>query len=167
VELLMLITSLALLARSRAWVVFRWVGVAAPAQRCIRGTVQRIAAGIPDRRGCCRGCRAAVRMLRHKGSECGLLGGSMEMAEPPLSHVARPSLGEVRSPGAGLAGTRSSAGNPPGHRPTPLSAGRLRMTSASDFIVHLAMPHGKCQNQVHPACIIGTVPKVGTIGPGL
>src|SRR5579859_3893396 len=33
----MLITSLALLARSRAWVVFCWVGVAAPAQRRVWG----------------------------------------------------------------------------------------------------------------------------------
>jgi hypothetical protein len=33
VELLTLVTSLALLARSRAWVVFRWVGAATPAQR--------------------------------------------------------------------------------------------------------------------------------------
>ena len=84
VMLLMLITSLALLARSRAWVVFRWVGVAAPAQRCVRGMAQRMAARFPDRCGCCRGCRATARTLRHNGSGCGLC-GLTEMAVPPLT----------------------------------------------------------------------------------
>src|SRR5579864_5388095 len=40
----MLITSLALLARSRAWVVFCWVGVAAPAQRRVWGIPPLVAA---------------------------------------------------------------------------------------------------------------------------
>ena len=48
----------------------------------------------------------------------------------------------------------------------PLAAGRLRMTSGSDFIVHLALLLGKCQNKVQPACIIGTVPRVGISSPG-
>ena len=73
----------------------------------------------------------------------------------------------MRSPCAGLLyGTQSAAGNP--RLPsTPLAASRLRMTSGSDFIVHLALLLGKCQNKVQLACIIGTVLRVGTIGPGL
>src|SRR5207342_1905563 len=82
VELLILIMSLAVRARSRAWLVFRWVGVAAPAQRCVRGMAQRIAARLPDRCGCRRGCRATVRMLRHSGSGCGRC-GLMEIAGLP------------------------------------------------------------------------------------
>src|SRR3989442_14476816 len=48
VKLLISIRSLALCARSRAWVVFRWVGVAAPTQRYLRGMPQRMAARVPD-----------------------------------------------------------------------------------------------------------------------
>jgi hypothetical protein len=33
--------------------------------------------------------------------------------------------------------------------------------------VHLALLLGKCQNKVQLACIIGTVPRVGTIGSGV
>src|SRR5204863_7565280 len=87
VKLLVLITSLALFARSRAWVVFRWVGVAAPAQRRVRGMAHRMAVRGPARRAGCRGW-ATARMLRHNGSECGLSGLS-EMAAPPLQRPGR------------------------------------------------------------------------------
>ena len=89
VQLLMLITSLALLARSRAWVVFRWVGVAAPAQRRVRGIAQRITAGIPDRFRVGRGCRATARALAHLGSESGLR-GLIDMAVPSPPRVPEP-----------------------------------------------------------------------------
>ena len=101
VELLILIMSLAVLARSRAWLVFRWVGVAAPAQRRVRGMAQRMAARIPDRCGCRRGCGATVRMLRHSGSGCGRC-GLTEMAVPPLPHVARSRRGRLPVARAGL-----------------------------------------------------------------
>ena len=129
VRLLVLITSLALLARSRAWVVFRWVGVAAPAQRCVRGMAQRMAARSPDRCGCCRGCRATVRILRHNGSGCGRC-GLMEMAVPPLPHVARSRGATSLSPVRALSMARGLLSVTPGSPSTPLSAGRLRMTSA-------------------------------------
>src|SRR5436190_15920409 len=45
VALLILIMLLAVRARSRAWLAPRWVGVAAPAQRYVRGMTQRVAAG--------------------------------------------------------------------------------------------------------------------------
>src|SRR5438132_8535947 len=102
----MLITSLALLARSRAWVVFRWVGAATPAQRCVRGIAQRMAAGIPDRCGLCRGCRATARTLRHKGSGCGLC-GLIETAVPPLSRGQVVAWGGLGCPVQALDGTRS------------------------------------------------------------
>ncbi len=38
------------------------------------------------------------------------------------------------------------------------------MHPLSDFIVHLAMPYGKCLFQVHLACMIGTVPTAWTSG---
>src|SRR6266581_3823011 len=100
VVLLILIMSLAIRARSRAWVVFRWVGVAAPAQRYVRGMAHRTAARFPDRCGRGRGCGATARSLRHSEGECG-------------------------RPGAGLLyGTRSAAGNPPGY-PDPVVGGSL------------------------------------------
>jgi hypothetical protein len=107
--------SLAVRARSRAWLVPRWVGVAAPAQRYVRGMAQRVAARIPDQCGCRRGCRATVRMLRHSGSGCGRC-GLIEIAGLPPSRGQVP-RGRLRSPGAGLLyGTRSAVGNPSGHR---------------------------------------------------
>src|SRR5690242_21907129 len=87
VKLLVLITSLALFAPSRAWVVFRWVGVAAPAQRRVRGMAHRVAVCGPARRDGCRG-RATARMLRHNGSGCGFSGLS-EMAAPSLQRPGR------------------------------------------------------------------------------
>jgi hypothetical protein len=33
-------------------------------------------------------------------------------------------------------------------------------------MVHLAIEIGKCQNQVHLACTIGIVPKIGIDGSG-
>ena len=98
VELLILIMSLAVRARSRAWLVFRWVGVAAPAQRCVRGIAQRMAVRIPDRWGCRRGCEATVRMLRHSGSGCGRC-GLTEMAVPPLPTWPGLAAGDSPSPG--------------------------------------------------------------------
>ena len=65
-----------------------------------------------------------------------------------------------------LAATRLSAGNPRGYRSTPLSAVALGASCYLDFILRLANDPGKCQNKVHLACIIGTVPRVGTSGPG-
>src|ERR1700728_3480650 len=84
-KLLMLITSLALLARSRAWVVFRWVGVAAPAQRCVWGITQRVAVVSPDPRRVGRGCPAMAHSPRHNGSDRGLRGlrGLSEMEALP------------------------------------------------------------------------------------
>src|SRR5690242_18575883 len=87
VELLTLITSLALIARSRAWVVFRWVGVAAPAQRRVWGMAHRMAGRGPARRDDDRG-GATARMLRHNGSACGFSGLS-EMAASPLQRPGR------------------------------------------------------------------------------
>src|SRR5260370_2792796 len=91
----MLITSLALLARSRAWVVFRRVGVAAPARRRVRAIAQWVTGGIPDRFRVGRGCRATARALTHLGSESGLR-GLRDMAVPPL--LASP--GALRRPGS-------------------------------------------------------------------
>src|ERR1700724_2458142 len=79
----MLITSLALLARSRAWVVFRRVGVAAPARRRVRVIAQWVTGGIPDRFGAGRGCRATACAHAHRGSERGFR-GLRDMAGPPL-----------------------------------------------------------------------------------
>ena len=79
----MLITSLALLARRRAWVVFRRVGVAAPARRRFRGIAQWMTGGAPDRFRVGRGCRAAARALTHLGSERDLRGLG-EITVPPL-----------------------------------------------------------------------------------
>src|ERR1700761_4580265 len=53
-------------------------------------------------------------------------------------------------------------GNPSGHRSTPLSAGRLRMPPASDFMVHRARAVGKCQKQVPYSCAIGIIQPDGT-----
>jgi hypothetical protein len=104
----MLITSLALLARSRAWVVFRRVGVAAPARRRFRAIAQGGTAEFPDRFRVGRGCRAAARALAHLGSERGLRGlserglrGLRVMAVPsPRRVLGPPSAGRVPSPGA-------------------------------------------------------------------
>src|ERR1700734_651153 len=97
-KLLMLITLLALLARSRAWVVFRWVGVAAPAQQCVWGITQRVAVRPPERCRVGRGYAAIPHSLRHNGSERGLRGlcGLTEMAASPLHRVARGRSGEPR-----------------------------------------------------------------------
>ena len=73
----------------------------------------------------------------------------------------------MRSPCAAFSMARSLLPATPRLPSTPLAASRLRMTSGSDFIVHLALLLGKCQNKVQLACIIGTVLRVGTIGPGL
>src|ERR1700683_4525988 len=80
----MLITSLALLARSRAWVVFRRVGVAAPARRRFRAIAQWVTGRIPDRFRVGRRCGATARAHAHRGSERGLRG---------LGDMAVPSLG--------------------------------------------------------------------------
>jgi hypothetical protein len=91
VVLLILIMSLAIRARSRAWVVFRWVGVAAPAQQYVRGIAHRTVARFPDRCGRCRGCGATARTLRHSGSGCGLCGltGMAVPSPPSRSQVPR------------------------------------------------------------------------------
>jgi hypothetical protein len=96
----MLITSLALVARSRAWVVFRRVGVAAPARRRFWCIAQRITGGIPDRFRVGRGCRAAARAFVHLGSERGLR-GLRDMAVPPLSRT-----GAARAGASSLAPAR-------------------------------------------------------------
>src|SRR5580658_2483637 len=97
----MLITSLALLARSRAWVVFRWVGVAAPAQRRFWGIAQRVTGGSPDRFRVGRRCRATVRAHAHLGSEHGLRWlREMAVPSPP------------RAPGSHLKGGFSRPGAP-------------------------------------------------------
>src|SRR6516162_4009509 len=94
----MLITSLALLARSRAWVVFRRVGVAAPARRRVRGIPQWITAGSPDRFRVGRGCPATARAVAHLGSESGLR-ELRDMAVPPLlARRGRIVPGRVHSP---------------------------------------------------------------------
>src|SRR5690348_18253620 len=125
VVLLILIMSLAIRARSRAWVVFRWVGVAAPAQRYVRGTAHRTVARFPDRCGRCRGCGATARSLRHSGSGCGLCGLTGMAVPSPPSRSQVPRWGECGRPGAGLLyGTRSAAGNPPGY-PDPVVSGSL------------------------------------------
>src|SRR5580658_1307846 len=96
----MLITSIALIARPRAWVVFRWVGVAAPAQRRFRAIAQWVTAGIPDRFRAGRGCRAAACALAHLGSERGVR-GLRDMAVPSPPRVPEPHRpGRTRSPGA-------------------------------------------------------------------
>src|SRR5579859_1707501 len=87
----MLITSLALLARSRAWVVFRRVGVAAPARRCVRVIAQWVTGGIPDRFGLGRGSRATACAHAHLGSEGGFR-GLREMAVPSPPRVPGPHL---------------------------------------------------------------------------
>jgi hypothetical protein len=88
--------------------VFRWVGVAAPAQRCVRdvfarsvraGTMaQRVAATPPRIRRAGRGCPAGVRSLWHIGSVRTRLGLG-GMAVPPLDIAAASSASEpVRQP---------------------------------------------------------------------
>ena len=96
----MLITLLALLARSRAWVVFRRVGVAAPARRRFRAIAQWGTAEFPDRFRVGRGCRAAARALAHLGSERGLRGLRVMAMPSPRRVPGRPSAGRVPSPGA-------------------------------------------------------------------
>src|SRR5579859_5560413 len=87
----MLITSLALLARSRAWVVFRRVGVAAPARRRFRAIAQCVTGGIPDRFRVGRGCRATACAHAHRGSERGFR-GLRDMAGPSPPRVPGPRL---------------------------------------------------------------------------
>jgi hypothetical protein len=104
-------------------------------------------------------------VFRHNGGGYG--SGLTEMAVPPL--LARPGSAPGDSPVArmrALAATRRAVGNPRGYRSTPLSAVALGASCYLDFIVRLANDPGKCQNQVHLACIIGTVPRVGTSGSG-
>src|SRR6202035_3721152 len=96
----MLITSLALLARSRAWVVFRRVGVTAPARRRFRAIAQWVTGGIPDRFRVGRGCRATARAHAHPGSERGLR-GMIDMAVPsPSSRPGATPARQLHSPGA-------------------------------------------------------------------
>jgi hypothetical protein len=62
--------------------VFRWVGVAAPTQRCFRGISQWVTAGLPGSRPLCLRCPAVGPALVQSGggrSECS------EMAAPPVS----------------------------------------------------------------------------------
>src|SRR5580693_136267 len=127
----MLITSLALLARSRAWMVFRRAGVAAPARRRSWAIAQWVTGGIPDRFRVGRGCRATARAHAHRGSERGFR-GLADMAVPSPPRVPGPRLRAefprpARSPPE-LARDLSSVtvGSPS----TPLSAGRLRMHPA-------------------------------------
>src|ERR1700733_4744061 len=87
----MLITALALLARSRAWVVFRRVGVAAPARRRFRVIAQWVTGRIPDRFRVGRGCRATARAHAHRGNEHGFR-GLRDMAVPSPPRVPWPRL---------------------------------------------------------------------------
>src|ERR1700722_2888497 len=126
----MLITSLALLARSRAWVVFRRVGVAAPARRRVRVIAQWVTGEIPDRFGADRGCRATACAHAHRGSERGFR-GLRDMAGPSPPRVPGPHL---RAGFPGLRGppelARDLSSVTIGSPSTPLSAGRLRMHPA-------------------------------------
>src|SRR6266446_3684301 len=106
--------------------MFCWVGVAAPAQRCAWGIAQRMAARIPDRCGCCRGCSDTVRMLRHNGSGCGLC-GFIETAVPPLPHVARSPLGRLPVTRCGPSMARGLLPVTPRVTVDPVVGGRLRM----------------------------------------
>jgi hypothetical protein len=135
--------------------VFRWAGVAAPAQRCFQGlcfgcmslgcaAAQYGTSGGPGARGLIPPGTAGIRPLVQSGS------GRSEvamMAWPPSlianSHDA-------------LVASDLSIGNPSGHRSTPLSAGRLRgCLLRPDFMVHLAHAVGKCQNQVPYSSAVG------------
>ena len=51
-----------------------------------------------------------------------------------------------------------------GHRSTPLSAGRLRMASLSDFMMNVARAIGKCQNHMPCSCANGMYLGHGTRG---
>src|SRR5580698_6185 len=130
----MLNTSLALLARSRAW-----VGVSlgrccstGPAA-CAGGSAQRVAGGHPD---------VVLSRIRGRWSIVKLLFGCWLPAGVAVSPL-------ITWPRALYAyGPRSAVGNPLGHRSTPLSARGLRMLPAVKFIVPLAQAVGKCQNQM-------------------
>jgi hypothetical protein len=105
--------------------VFRWVGVAAPAQQCFQGLSLPSELTAQYRSGCDPGMRrlilrgmAGTRALVQSGSgrsECAV------MAWPPNQN-RRLARGPIASD--------LLIGNPSGHRSTPLSAGRLRMPSA-------------------------------------
>src|SRR5580658_7920512 len=96
----MSITSIAPAARSRAWVLFRWIGATAPAQRRFRAIAQWVTAGIPDRFRAGRGCRATAGALAHLGSERGVR-GLRDMAAPSPPRVPEPRRhGRTHSPGA-------------------------------------------------------------------
>ena len=129
----MSITSLALLARSRAWAVFRRVGAAAPARRRVRGIAQWVTGGIPDRFRAGRGCRATARALAHLGSESGLRGlTEMAALSPPRApgpHVPGRACSPRRAPQLARDLLPVTFGSPS----TPLSAGRLRMHPAICF----------------------------------
>jgi hypothetical protein len=130
--------------------VFRWVGVAAPAQRCFQGlcfdcaAVQYGTDGGPGARGLRLPGVSGTRPLMQSGS------GRCEiavMAWPPSSIAGSHDV-QVASD--------LLIGNPVGHRSTPLSAGRLRgCLLRPDFMVHRACSVGKCQNQVTYSCAIG------------
>jgi hypothetical protein len=63
-------------------VVFRWVGVAAPAQRCFQGISQRMSGSVPRAGRFCLRCPAGGRAFTHSG---GGRSGYGEMVEPPSS----------------------------------------------------------------------------------
>lgn len=120
--------------------MFRWVGAATPAQRRVWGITQRVAVVSPDLRRVGRGCPAMARSPRHNGSERGLRGlrGLSEMAALPPPR----GQGDARAkPSPPSAARDPYLGNPPGHRSTPLSAGRLRMLLLFCF-------HGASSNAV-------------------
>jgi hypothetical protein len=117
--------------------VFRWVGVAAPAQRCFQGLSLPSELTAQYRSDCGPGSLrfflrrvAGKRPLMHSG---GGLNARAAMAWPPYQSPARakPEASDLL------------IGNPSGHRSTPLSAGRLRMPLLSDFMVHRARAVGK------------------------
>ena len=93
-------TSLALLARSRARVVFRRVGVAAPALRRFRAIAQWLVAESPDRFRVGPRGPAGARALAHLGSERGLRGLEVMAVPSPRRVLGPPSAERVPSPGA-------------------------------------------------------------------
>jgi hypothetical protein len=130
--------------------VFRWVGVAAPAQRCFQGL--------------CLGCAAAQRGTGGGPGARGLHLPGVSGTRPLIqSGSGRSEVAVMALPPSSIAGSHDAQvasdlliGNPSGHRSTPLSAGRLRgCLLRPDFMVHRACSVGKCQNQVTYSYAIG------------